>query len=86
MMEKISFTDTAGGGEMDLYVLEQTSVNGCSYVLAAEDPDDDCVAYILKEVREEEENAYYAIVDNDIELDAVSGIFAEMLEDVSFTH
>jgi len=65
-----------------LYLLEQTCINGTTYLLAAEEEEEDSVAYILKEVQTEDEDVIYAMVEDDVELNAISKVFAEMLDDV----
>lgn len=81
-MERISFTDTENQEQVELYVLEQTCINGITYLLASEEEGEDSVAYILKEVQTENEDAFYAMVEDDVELEAISKVFAEMLDDV----
>ena len=68
--------------ELELYLLEQTCINGTTYLLAAEEEEEDSVAYILKEVQTEDEDVIYAMVEDDVELNAISKVFAEMLDDV----
>ena len=65
-----------------MYLLEQTCINGTTYLLAAEEEEEDSVAYILKEVQTEDEDVIYAMVEDDVELNAISKVFAEMLDDV----
>lgn len=83
-MEKITFTlDT--GEVVDFAVLEETKINGMNYLLVTESEDEeaDAEAYILKEIAEEENaEVLYEMVEDDKELDYVSKIFAELLEDV----
>ena len=81
-MEKIIFTDQENQEDLELYLLEQTCINGTTYLLAAEEEEEDSVAYILKEVQTENEDVIYAMVEDDVELNAISKVFAEMLDDV----
>lgn len=81
-MEKIIFTDPENQEDLELYLLEQTSINGTTYLLAAEEEEEDSVAYILKEVQTENEDVIYVMVEDDVELNAISKVFAEMLDDV----
>ena len=48
----------------------------------AEEEEEDSVAYILKEVQTENEDVIYAMVEDDVELNAISKVFAEILDDV----
>ena len=81
-MDKIIFTDPENQEELELYLLEQICINGTTYLLAAEEEEEDSVAYILKEVQTEDEDVIYAMVEDDVELNAISKVFAEMLDDV----
>lgn len=81
-MEKIIFTDPENQEDLELYFLEQTCINGTTYLLAAEEEEEDSVAYILKEVQTENEDVIYAMVEDDVELNAISKVFAEILDDV----
>ena len=81
-MDKIIFTDPENQEELELHLLEQTCINGTTYLLAAEEEEEDSVAYILKEVQTEDEDVIYAMVEDDVELNAISKVFAEMLDDV----
>ena len=86
IMEKIAFFDQETQEKLDVYVVEQTKLNGVNYLLVTEDEEGDSTAYILKEEPGEEgEDLFYEIVEDDALLEALSGIFAEMLEDVDFS-
>ncbi len=78
---------TDDGEELELYVLEQTKLNGLNYLLVADtldEEDDDVTVYIMKETaaKEGEEFASYEFVEEDGELEALGKIFEELLEDV----
>ncbi|MCC8138187.1 MAG: DUF1292 domain-containing protein [Clostridiales bacterium] len=82
-MEKIEFRPAEGGDTAYFYVVEETRINGVSYLLVTESEEDEAEAYILKDTSKDgEEEAIYEFVDHDDELEAVSKIFAELLEDV----
>ena len=84
-MEKIKFTPE-GEPEIELYVLEQTTVGGTDYFLVTEDEDGDCDAMILKDLSNKEDpEAVFEIVTDDNELDSVAKIFESLLDDVSFS-
>ena len=81
-MEKISFTLT-DDETAEFFVLEQTMIAGVNYILVTDSEDEEAEALILKDLSADgETEALYEIVDNDEELEAVSKIFQEMLEDV----
>ena len=79
---KVRLTDEAGN-PIDLYVLEETKINGMYYLLtsdAEEDEDGEC--YILKDVsKPENADAVYEFVTGDDELDYVFKIFRELMDD-----
>ncbi|MCD8348516.1 MAG: DUF1292 domain-containing protein [Lachnospiraceae bacterium] len=84
-MEKIEFRPVEGGETAWFFVLEETRVNGISYLLVteSEDEEEDAEVYILKDTSKDgETDAIYEFVEDDNELEAVSKIFAELLEDV----
>ena len=82
-MEKIQFMFDEGTESVDFYVLEETKVNGVSYILVTDSEDDDAECMILKDTsKAEESESVYQIVEDDTELEAVLKIFEELLEDV----
>lgn len=84
-MEKIIFR-AEGGEPVEFYVLEQTRIGGIDYILVTDTEEDDGEALILKDVSQQgEEEALYEIVTEDEELDAVSAVFENMLEDIELS-
>ncbi len=81
-MEKLNFTDPETGEETPFYVLEQTCIAGITYLLVTEEEEEDSDAYILREVRTEEEDIIYEVVEEEDELRAISKVFMEILEDI----
>ena len=67
-------------------IIEETRVNGINYLLVTEsedEEDEEAEAYILKDTsKAEDTEAVYEFVESEEELDAVSRIFAELLEDM----
>lgn len=83
-MEKITCL-TDNDEPVVFFVLEQTRINGKNYLLVTdvEDTEADADAYILRDDSEDADaQSAYVIVDDDNELEYVSQIFAELLEDV----
>ena len=81
-MEKIAFTFD-DNETVDFFVLEETKINGVTYILVTESEDDEADAYILKDTAQEsDEESVYEIVEDDEELDMVSTLFGQLLEDV----
>jgi uncharacterized protein YrzB (UPF0473 family) len=79
----ITFED---GDEGEFYVLEQATLMGVNYYLVApaEDEDnDELECFILKENADEKDEEYgmYSFVEDEKELEALSQIFDELLED-----
>lgn len=82
-MEKIRFEFGETGESVDFFVLEQTKVNGKSYILVTDSMEDDAECLILRDTsKAEEADSVYEIVEDEVELSAVSKVFEELLEDV----
>ncbi|RHV01357.1 DUF1292 domain-containing protein [Firmicutes bacterium OM07-11] len=85
-MEKITFTFEDTNETVDFFVLEQTKLNGATYLLVADNESDDAECLILKETESgNDQDNLYDIVEDDNELTAVSKVFEELLEDVDIT-
>lgn len=81
-MEKIKFMSEEMQ-ETDFYVLEQTKVNGVSYILVTDSEEDDAECLILKDTSaEDDKESVYEIVEDATELGAILKIFEELLEDI----
>lgn len=82
-MEKIKFMFDDGEDSVDFFVLEETKINGVSYILVTDSEDEDGECMILKDTSlPEERESVYQVVEDDVELTAVSKVFGELLEDV----
>lgn len=81
-MEKIKFRDPDRELDLEFFVLEQTRINGQNYLLVTEEEEADGLAYILQEVETGDAESVYEFVEDEMELDAISKVFTEMLEDV----
>ena len=83
-LEKITFRPD-NDESVDFYVLEQTRIGGYNYILVTDFEDGDGEALILKDLSKDgDEESLYAIVSEEEELNAVAGVFENMLEDVTF--
>jgi uncharacterized protein YrzB (UPF0473 family) len=84
-MEKLAFM-TDDGENMDFFIIEETRINGINYLLVTDSDDEEnneAEAFILKDMSSAEDaEAVYEMVEEDEELDYVSKIFAELLEDI----
>ena len=84
-MEKVKFVDPDTGEALAFFVVEETKVGGTHYLLATEEEDGDCDAYILKEVETKDEESVYVLVEDDTELSAIGKVFAELLDDADIS-
>ena len=83
-MEKIRFAFADGSGEDEFFVLEETMINGSTYLLVTDSEEDDAECLILKETEGPVPgDSVYEIVEDETELLAVSKVFEELLEDVN---
>ena len=75
-MEKIRFRSEEIQGDADFFVLEQTKVNGVSYILVTDSEEEDAECLILKDKSDEgASDGIYEIVEDDVELTAISKVF-----------
>ena len=74
-MEKIRFTSDERQEETEFFVLEQTKLNGVSYILVTDSEEDDAECL-------EEKESIYEIVEDEKELSAILKVFEELLEDI----
>lgn len=83
-MEKLTFV-TDDNENVELYIIEETRVNGVNYLLvtdSSDEEDTDAQCYILKDTSSEADaDAVYEFVEDDTEFDAISRIFAELMDD-----
>ena len=81
-MEKIKFMSDEMQ-EIEFFVLEQTKVNGMSYILVTDSEEGDAECWIMKDVSAEDSiESIYDFVEDDDELYTVSKVFEELLEDI----
>lgn len=83
-MEKLTFV-TDDNENVELYIIEETRANGVNYLLVTDssgEEDTDAECYILKDTSSEADaDAVYEFVEDDTEFDAISRIFAELMDD-----
>lgn len=81
MIEKISFV-TEDNETVELYVVEETKVNGTNYLLVTESQDEEADCYIFKDLSTAgETESCYVEVEDENERDAVTKIFEELLDE-----
>ena len=83
-MEKLTFV-TDDKENVELYIIEETRANVVNYLLvtdSSDEEDTDAECYILKDTSSEADaDAVYEFVEDDTEFDAISRIFAELMDD-----
>ena len=78
--ERIVFETDDGPAEW--YVIDETRINGCNYILVADAPEGDAECLILKDTAPaDSKESVYEEVEDDDELDIVAGMFEEVLGD-----
>ena len=83
-LEKITFCPD-NEEPVEFYVLEQTRVSGVNYILVTDFEEGDGEALILKDLSKDEDiQSVYEIVSDETELNAVAGVFEDLLDDVKF--
>ncbi|MDD6482835.1 MAG: DUF1292 domain-containing protein [Lachnospiraceae bacterium] len=81
-MEKIQFVDPDSGEVVDFAVEEETQLNGIKYLLVSDGNETgDSEAYILKEIKTEDEEVLYEMVEDDVEFSAIAKVFAELSDE-----
>ena len=72
-MDKVEFFDEESKEYIELYVLEQTRLNGADYLLVTVDEEGDSDALILKDTSAQgEEDAVYTVVEQELSLIHIS--------------
>ena len=71
-MEKITFASADSQENEEFFVLEQTKLNGVSYILVTDSEEDDAECWILKDTSPEESSeAIYEFVEDEKELNGI---------------
>ncbi|MGP1348662.1 MAG: DUF1292 domain-containing protein [Stomatobaculum sp.] len=74
------------GRATELYVLEETKLNGVFYLLAAESTEGDGACYLLKDVSgEADAEAVYEFVEDDAEAEYMLRVFQELMREEDVT-
>lgn len=69
---------------LEFFVLEETKLNGRSYLLVTDAEDDEAEAdcYVLKDMSEEgDEDALYEFVEDENELEAIWKVFEALMDE-----
>ena len=81
---KVVYFTTDEGEEVPFFVVEETKIAGENYLLVTDSEEDEADAYIFREVSENENDRFYEMVEDEEKINALSKVFAELLDDVDF--
>lgn len=68
-MDKITFYDQSNGESVLFEVVDEATIDGHKYILVV---DEDDIAVILKEIKQENEEATYALIEDDEEFKKIA--------------
>jgi hypothetical protein len=81
-METVKFTDPETQEVVEFVVEEETQLNGDKYLLVSEATEEEVFdAYILKEVKDENDEVTYQVVEDEVEFLALARIFTELSDE-----
>lgn len=81
-METVRFTDPETQEVVEFIVEEETQLNGNKYLLVSETSEELVFdAYILKEIKDENDEVTYQVVDDEVEFMALARIFTELSDE-----
>ena len=81
-VQKVSFLDPETNELVEFVVEEETQVNGIKYLMVSEDTEDGTWnAYILKEMRNENDEILYEVVEDEVEFTALAKVFTELSDE-----
>ena len=81
---RVVYFTTDDDEEIPFFVVEETKIAGQNYLLVTDSEEEEADAYILREVSESTEENFYEMLEEEDEINAISKVFAELLEDVEF--
>jgi len=76
--------ETENGEKVLFYVVEETMLGGINYLLVTDSEEEEADAYIMREMTDRDGQGVYEMVEDEEELEAVSKIFSELLDDIEF--
>ena len=82
-MQSINFI-TDEGEEIPFYIIEQTTLAGKDFLLVTDSDtqEDEAQVYIMQEISDQDDQAIYEFVEDEAQLEALSKVFEELLDDV----
>ncbi|MDO4166080.1 MAG: DUF1292 domain-containing protein [Eubacteriales bacterium] len=83
MAEKQIAFITEDGEEIPFFVVEQTTISGRNYLLVTDSEEEEADAYIMREIEDQDGQCIYEFIEEEAELDALSKVFVELLDDVA---
>lgn len=82
-MQSINFI-TDEGEEILFYIIEQTTLAGKDFLLVTDSDtqEDEAQVYIMQEISNQDDQTIYEFVEDEAQLEALSKVFEELLDDV----
>ena len=82
-MQSINFI-TDEGEEIPFYIIEQTTLAGKDFLLVTDSDtdEDEAEVYIMQEISDQDDQTIYEFVEDEAQLEALSKVFEELLDDV----
>ena len=82
-MQSINFI-TDEGEEIPFYIIEQTTLAGKDFMLVTDSDtdEDEAEGYIMQEISDQDDQTVYEFVEDEAQLEALSKVVAELLDDV----
>ena len=81
-METVKFIDPETQEAIEFVVEEETQLNGNKYLLVSESTEELVFdAYILKEIKDENDEVTYVVVEDEVEFMALARIFTELSDE-----
>ena len=82
-MQSIDFI-TDEGEEIPFYIIEQTTLAGKDFLLVTDSDtqEDEAQVYIMQEISDQDDQTIYEFVEDEAQLEALSKVFEELLDDV----
>lgn len=82
-MQSINFI-TDEGEEIPFYIIEQTTLAGKDFLLVTDSDtdEDEAEVYIMQEISDQDDQTVYEFLEDEAQLEALSKVFAELLDDV----
>ena len=82
-MQSINFI-TDEGEEIPFYIIEQTTLAGKDFLLVTDSDtqENEAQVYIMQEISDQDDQTIYEFEEDEAQLEALSKVFEELLDDV----